>query len=167
FEAVGGRGHAQVLQHRQRAAAARDRSLRGRHGIGEGVTLAAELHTVLLLRPWRSSVVVVVGPVDWGQQSVRAGPTPNDRPLVYPPSCTASRRTRSGLWALWPWTPRFPQVSTDLSTRRGARAVLDPVDQLVHLVEHHPFLRHLVADLLARVHHRGVVAPAELLGDAR
>ena len=48
LEPVVGRGDAEILEHRQRAAAARDRALRGRDGLGKGVTLAPELHTVLL-----------------------------------------------------------------------------------------------------------------------
>ena len=48
LEPVAGRRDAQILEHGQRAAPARDRPLRGRDRIGKGVTLAAELHRVLL-----------------------------------------------------------------------------------------------------------------------
>jgi hypothetical protein len=52
LQALGRGRDAEVLQHRQGTAAARDGSLRGSDGIGQGVTLAAELHTALLLVFW-------------------------------------------------------------------------------------------------------------------
>src|SRR5438552_1537241 len=55
----------------------------------------------------------------------------------------------------------YPQISTVLSTG----TVLDPGDELVDLVEHQQLLRELTANLVARVHDRGVVATAEDLGD--
>src|SRR5207302_1546592 len=100
-----------------------------------------------------------------------------------------------GLWTTTrraPWIPGFAPtaLSTDMHragvTRKSCRcsppqrgvvrsrpqplstrAVLDPVDEVVDLLEHHSFLRHLAADLLAGVHDRGVIASAELLGDLR
>src|SRR5690606_14313708 len=46
---------------------------------------------------------------------------------------------------------------------RGAGPLLDPRGQLLHLVVDPAALRHLLADLLVRVHHRGVVPAAEVL----
>ena len=73
LEAVGGRGDPQILENGQRAAPARDRPLRGRDRVGEGVALAAELHLSSSM-PSKSEflVVVVVGPVDCGRPGVRA-----------------------------------------------------------------------------------------------
>src|SRR5699024_4673038 len=47
---------------------------------------------------------------------------------------------------------------------RGARA-LDAGRELGDLVEDRPTLLHQLADLLVGVHHRGVIAPAELVAD--
>ena len=49
----------------------------------------------------------------------------------------------------------------------AAGALLDPRGELLHLVVDAPTLGHLLADLLVRVHDRGVVAAAEGLPDLR
>src|SRR3954451_6525175 len=109
------------------------------------------------------SVVLVVGAVDCGRLDIRAAHRPFSSPLrcpQVPQSVVARHPMAAGCPRL---RVRFPHSSTALSTG----PVLDAADELVDLFEHHAPLGHLAPDLLARVHHRGVVAAPELLGDLR
>src|SRR6476660_1762146 len=84
---------------------------------------------------------------------------------THPQACTPRRPE-------WRSRPQFrshihshPQPYPPAASLSGS--VLDPVDELVDLVEDEHLLGELVADLLAGVHHRRVVATTEDLGDLR
>src|SRR5439155_14876883 len=114
-------------------------------------------------KSYKLLVVVVVEPVDWGRSAILAA-QPRDR---RPPVLHSSPHPYGVITRRPPVVPRdpgpYPQGSTALSTA----AEPDTTDQLVHLLEDVVPFGHLLLDLVDGVHHGGVVAPSEHLGDTR
>src|SRR6476646_3777095 len=90
---------------------------------------------------------------------------------THPQACTPRRpewRSRPQFRAHIHSRPQpYPPDLVDPSVASLPGSVLDAVDELVDLVEDEHLLGQLVADLLAGVHHRRVIATAEDLGNLR
>ena len=83
------------------------------------------------------------------------------------PPCVTRVKVRQRLYTGW-GQPVDDAVARGVPRAgRSVRLLLDPVRQLGHLVVDRAPLGHELADLLVRVHDRGVVPAAELLADLR
>src|SRR4051812_3281476 len=111
-----------------------------------------------------------VGPVDCGQDAVRAGQRRNLRPGVVPSVAQSRGGAADPSGQPWNCPPRGPGLSPATHVRSSARPqtscrVLDQLRELVHLVIDLALLSHQLLDLLDGVDHGGVIALAERLGD--
>src|SRR5262245_8577453 len=123
----------------------------------------------LLLRPTDRHCGCRFGPRGYGSgsrwpDSIENAVAPVGLPVLARPRTTAAIRSSVAeiLWTLW--IPSAPGSCSD--DRLGLPSVgLDPVRELGHLVIDRASLRHQGPDLPIGVHHRRVVAAAELLAD--